>query len=178
MGDFDLFSIRLRELRKQKKMTQKKFAELVGTTSVTISAYENGTKKPSLDIALNIATKCNISLDWLCGLSEQKEFKLEVNTYGDIFSLLFKIEETGLNVYPDCKTEFDLSNKCYTVPFISFSCNKYIEKFFDDWKKLSELHKDESINNDLYNRWIESQIKEYDFPINTLEDQKEFIPPF
>lgn len=51
----EIFAERLRQLREKMKKTQKEFAEEVGSTPATISAYENATKNPSLDIVLNIA---------------------------------------------------------------------------------------------------------------------------
>ena len=68
MADFSIFSQRIKQLRNKMQLTQKSFAAAVGTTPVTLSAYENNTKKPSLDIVKDIAEKFDVSIDWLCGL--------------------------------------------------------------------------------------------------------------
>ena len=71
-NDFITFSKRLRELRESLNMTQREFADYVGFTQATLSAYENSLKIPSLDIVMRIASKCKISIDWLCGFSNVK----------------------------------------------------------------------------------------------------------
>lgn len=68
-----IFSERIKEIRNARNETQKEFAKFVNSTAATISAYENGTKNPSLEVVANIANKCNVSIDWLCGLSDKKQ---------------------------------------------------------------------------------------------------------
>lgn len=35
-----------------------------------MSAYENGTNNPQTDVLIDIASKCNVNLDWFAGKSE------------------------------------------------------------------------------------------------------------
>lgn len=57
---------RIKELRKAKGLTQEAFAKLVGLkTAINISRYENNKRKHNISILVNIAQRCNISLDWL-----------------------------------------------------------------------------------------------------------------
>ena len=35
-----------------------------------MSAYENGKNNPTIDVLIEIADKCNVSLDWLAGRSD------------------------------------------------------------------------------------------------------------
>ena len=58
---------RLREFRKTNKITQNKLADILNTTQSTISAYESGKATLLTAFALQIVSKYNISLDWLCG---------------------------------------------------------------------------------------------------------------
>ena len=58
----EIFSARLKEVRIQTGKTQKEFADMVESTAATISAYENATKNPSLEIVISIAEKCNVSI--------------------------------------------------------------------------------------------------------------------
>ena len=67
-------------------MTQKEFSAFVGCTAATLSAYENGSKSPSLEIIKGIAEKCNVSIDWLCGLSEKMNTSDEIKTYSDVLT--------------------------------------------------------------------------------------------
>ena len=62
---------RLKELREFMNLTQSQFGDLINVAQTTLfSSYENGSKTPNIDTLYNIAIKCNISIDWLCGLSD------------------------------------------------------------------------------------------------------------
>lgn len=86
MDIVNIFPEKLRMARKQKDLTQQQLAEAIGLTPQTISAYENGNKTPSLDIAAALAEKLDISLDHLCGLSRRAECKFE--TFADVVTLI------------------------------------------------------------------------------------------
>lgn len=64
------FPKQLRELRKQKSLTQKELAEKSKVSQQTISAIENGTKEPSLRILTSIAIVLGVVL--LIGLFSKK----------------------------------------------------------------------------------------------------------
>lgn len=81
---------KLQILRKDMGYTQKDFAEFLEIPQPSLSAYENNKNSPTTDVLMNIALKCNISLDWLCGLSETK---YSVATLGDVSELLYKLLE-------------------------------------------------------------------------------------
>lgn len=53
----------LKQLREEKKMSQAKLASLVGVKQVTISQYENGSRKPDLTKAKKMSDALGISLD-------------------------------------------------------------------------------------------------------------------
>ena len=67
------FPQRLRELRQRQFMTQKDFANKLGITASALSAYEKNTVNPSLSIVLKIAETFDVSLDWLCGRSNNEK---------------------------------------------------------------------------------------------------------
>ena len=81
---------RIKLLRSQLKLNQTTFAESIGITQSTLSSYENGNAVPSTDVLLTIATKYCISLDWLFGLSAEKN---NISTMGDIARILFQLDE-------------------------------------------------------------------------------------
>ena len=56
---------RIREARKQKKMTQWKLAEIIGVTDVYISEIERGNKMPSIPLFISIVEALDISADYL-----------------------------------------------------------------------------------------------------------------
>lgn len=63
------FSERLVLLRNEKKITQEKFAEIIGVSKSTISMYENGNRTPSFEIEEKIADYFNVDLEFLRGRS-------------------------------------------------------------------------------------------------------------
>ena len=93
IDNFEILTKRLKQIRTEKGMTQKDFAQEMGITPVTLSAYENNLKKPSLDLILKVAKKYEISLDWLCGLSNKQNEKdnQEYKTYSDVLKTLMMI---------------------------------------------------------------------------------------
>ena len=62
-----ILGYRLKELRKENKMSQADLGKLLGVTKVSISGYENGTRVPSLDILQGILDVFGVSADFLLG---------------------------------------------------------------------------------------------------------------
>ena len=85
------FSERLVLLRNEKKLTQEKFAEIIGVSKSTISMYENGNRTPSFEIEEKIADYFNVDLEFLRGRSDirnkyqhNKNMKLNVYLYFNV----------------------------------------------------------------------------------------------
>lgn len=154
MGNFSILAIRIKELRKSLKMTQKEFSEFVGCTAATLSAYENVSKSPSLEIIKGIAEKCNISIDWLCGLSNKKRNN-SIETYSDLYDYLFTIgEKTNLRFETVSYIGgYDEPITMHTQA-IWFD-NTQICNFMEEWQKMKTLHDDGSIDDDVYSLWME-----------------------
>ena len=74
-----LFAKRIKMCRENAGIKQFELAKMADITPATLSAYELFTsdsidskgKKPSLHNAIELAKALNISLDWLCGLSDE-----------------------------------------------------------------------------------------------------------
>jgi phage repressor protein C with HTH and peptisase S24 domain len=66
-----LFAQRLKELQGTTKDSE--FSRLVGVKVQTLKMYENGSL-PSIEIAGRIAAACDVSLDWLSGRSEERNY--------------------------------------------------------------------------------------------------------
>ena len=73
--DFDVekFSYRLTVLLDENNMTQTQLAKKIGTSNVTICRYLTCERIPRLDVVTKIASVFNISLDYLLGLSDDKD---------------------------------------------------------------------------------------------------------
>lgn len=59
------FGKRLKELRIDKRLSQKKFGELFNVCNQTVSFWEAGSREPDLDMLVAIAHYFEVSLDYL-----------------------------------------------------------------------------------------------------------------
>lgn len=66
------FGDRLRSLRKQKKLTQKQLAALIGVKNSIISFYEVGDRIPSPEIIIKLATTLGVTADYLLGIEKNE----------------------------------------------------------------------------------------------------------
>ena len=83
-GKNNIFGKRLRELRLENlNMNQREFAKLLGISQPSLSAYESGRNKPTIDSVINISDKCNVSIDWLCG-RDIKPRNIEVEAHSSV----------------------------------------------------------------------------------------------
>lgn len=73
VDDMNNFQERLTELLEDNNMSRLKLAKEINSTSTTINGYFNKDYFPTLEIAIRISKYFNISLDYLFGLSDNKE---------------------------------------------------------------------------------------------------------
>lgn len=66
------FKDRIKQLRLQKSLTQEQIAKRLWVTKSTISAYEMGTKYPSLDMLIKLAAMFNVTTDYLLGVDKKR----------------------------------------------------------------------------------------------------------
>lgn len=66
---------RVRELRKQSKLTQQQLADLVHVSNRTIISIEKGQHSPSLMLAYRIAEVFGVTVEELCCLKENRELE-------------------------------------------------------------------------------------------------------
>ena len=165
MGEFEILGTRLKLLRKRLKVNQTEFSKMIGISSATLSAYETGVKNPSLAVLKNIAETCNVSIDWLCGLSDKESFSDNIRTYSDIIKILIEIEKY-INV------DFNIFNNYQIDNFIERYLDKTtqaeivfhsetIARFVNDWRKMANLHSSGTIDDNLYSLWVNQQLDLY-----------------
>ena len=61
---------RIKELRKQKKLSQMELADIINSAGDVIGRYERGTTSPSIETTIKIANALDVSLDYLVGKIE------------------------------------------------------------------------------------------------------------
>lgn len=59
---------RIKELRKGLELSQKQLADKIGVAINTLSQYESGLSKTSIDVLANLAIELDTTTDYLLGL--------------------------------------------------------------------------------------------------------------
>ena len=171
----EIFSQRLAELRKEKNETQAEFSQRTGIRQQTISGYENGKMSPTLDAAIQIAKACDVSLDWLCGLSDTKRNKL--TEYADVIMALVNIgQATGGNLY---LTEVEVDKFDYDGRWIEEQIalrieDEEIQKFLKSWNDILPLVKSKTISGNLYSLWLKDEMRKYKIKTPAAKEQEEW----
>ena len=98
----NVFGERLRQLRTQDlHLTQKEFSDIIGIPQSTLSSYESGKIKPTIDVVISISQTFSVSIDWLCG----RETTVKVNSLGALMECFFEIFEVE-----DIELKADIDN--------------------------------------------------------------------
>jgi len=64
---------RLRDLRKNRSMTQEELGKIINVTKVSVSGYENGNRSPDTETLQKIADFFDVSTDYLLGRDDPKD---------------------------------------------------------------------------------------------------------
>ena len=143
-----IFAQRMKQAREKKNLKQNELAKAVGVTPTTISSYEksddegNG-KKPTLENAQAIAEKLEVSLDWLCGMSDNSTV-----TYASFSAILMS--------WSDAKPPF-FNTESSCICFDNYDIQNFAQKISD----LIKVYHNGSITDDLLNVCIEKIINDY-----------------
>ena len=89
-------NFRLKELRKNEKLTQQELAKKIGLNHITYSNYEKGNREPPTVVLIKIADFFGVSLDYLCGREVYTKFYFNSNNINDkvILDSLNKLNDT------------------------------------------------------------------------------------
>ncbi len=74
--------MKLKELRKQKKLTQVEIAKILNMAQTTYAGYETEQREPSIDTLKQIADFYNVSLDYLC--EHETKGNIDTSTFSDL----------------------------------------------------------------------------------------------
>lgn len=64
------FSVRLRDLRKDKGISMKELAKEIDVTDAAVSNWENGINEPKLTYLIKLCLYFEVSADYLLGISD------------------------------------------------------------------------------------------------------------
>lgn len=107
------FGERIRMIRKKAKCNQKEFGAMLNIPQSTLSAYETDRMQPTVASLVNIATKFNVSLDWLCGIDDyvspfEKEQELLEKVISDETAAIQTHIEQCQNTLYKIKNQFNM----------------------------------------------------------------------
>ncbi len=77
------FGKRLRELRKEKGLTQKQLASLIRVQGSIVSFYELGDRIPSPEVLIKLAGVFNVTTDYLLGIEKKESVDISGLTESD-----------------------------------------------------------------------------------------------
>ena len=126
----------IKKVRKERQITQEKFAEVLGVSCQSVSRWENNSCYPDIELIPTIAAFFDISTDKLMGIDESAE-KKAVNQYLKDFQVAIsignideciRIARAGVAEFPN---NYALLNKLMYALFVATSDDANIV----DWKE-------------------------------------------
>ena len=66
----ELLGPRIKEWRQDRNLSQQQLAEKIGVKSNSVSRYESGVARPSIDVLIALADFFGVSTDYLLGRTE------------------------------------------------------------------------------------------------------------
>ncbi|MDY4064667.1 MAG: helix-turn-helix transcriptional regulator [Ligilactobacillus agilis] len=83
----------IRDLRKQKRMSQTELAKIIHVSQQTVTAWETGKAEPSSSAVSNLADYFNVTTDYLLGRPEKKKEKQNVELTDDDIIMTYQGKE-------------------------------------------------------------------------------------
>lgn len=170
MDDLSILALRLQELRKKLNMSQSEFADSLSLRKQTYCAYEKMINKPPIDVLIKIAEKYDVSLDWLCGITDSEgRNKISLNTNSDVLNLIFELSMLDGAALDDDFHKVK-EEPFQGIPDINRQYSSFMMLYFDDitindtlkeWKKILNLYKNGVIDEDFCRLWTEKRLKQY-----------------
>ena len=111
-----LFRERFKELRE--KHSQDEFGQMIGVSRPTVGFYEAGTRIPDAITLTRIASACDVSVDWLLGLSDVKSIDANARS-AEAFTGLSEAALATLSTEKEAPSDAGLQRN------IQFSLNDY-----------------------------------------------------
>lgn len=88
--------MRLKELRKEKNLTQEKMANLLNMTITCYNYYEKEKREPSVETLCKLADFYNVSLDYLVGREYSNDIGYLTNDQKNVVYVIKQLNEKNL----------------------------------------------------------------------------------
>ena len=121
---------KIRIMRTSRNMSQKALAEAAGISEISIRKYESGERKPKPEQLEKIAAAFGVGLNIFIDIPLPT---LEINTIGDVLSLLLVIgNKVGLDVHYGHREDEDDKTEVLMFSFDNEAVNKAASKWFKE----------------------------------------------
>lgn len=158
------FAERLKIARTDKEMTQSELSTVTGLSKAIISAYENPKSKqganPSIANVSLLANVLEVSIDWLCGVSDVKEPNKGDNNIStrDFLCAITEFVDNSEEVnIKGCKLH---GNSCQSIEFIINSfCDSFLSDFIKDYQAVRVIKN--TIPSSTYETVLNAVIEKY-----------------
>lgn len=134
--------VRIKNLRKIQNESQDQLADAINVSKATIQNIEQGKTSPSIDTAILIAKHYAVSLDYLCGIS-------------DDMTMPRNILET-LDRYISVKTEVQHMTQSHKIPCIAI--NKCLFDYLSTLNMAEQFK--EKVPGEVVDAWLEKVIQD------------------
>lgn len=180
--DKELCVARMKAARDKKNMTIKELAEQCGVSVSAMNRYLSMASTPTMDVAATMAQVLGVSLDWLCGLSNE-DGQAEKFTTGKIVRLLSELlanPTRGDGKKAEYAANFDDDPRSVGILYIEQSkIPRSID--FQSWSKFIDLYRNGTIDADMYTAWVEKKASELDeviLPLSGFTAVESDVLPF
>ncbi len=157
---------RLSEIRREQGKTQKEISEKIKELfnieikQGTLSSYEKGKTLPPINTLIALSKTYNVSLDWICGNSNERGNVKDLKYYTDVMDFIFSMFK---NEFLDLSIEHIYPTYPDGEDRIGISFNDKL--LFDYILKLEDITKafrnESGIDSELLELWHEKQIREF-----------------
>lgn len=132
------YGIKIKELRERKGITQKELAQYLGIDAKLYSHYETEDRLIPCKHLFAICTYFNVSIDFLFGFTEEKNYKSNANTTINKIEIGNRLKELRkenkltqsklseiLNTTQSVIAEYEKGKNLIATPFLYQICKKY-----------------------------------------------------
>lgn len=171
MDEINIFAQRLKEARMKAGFSQAELSRKTGVAPATLSSYEvtDSPKKPTVEKVILIAKALNVSLDWLCGLTDSPVTEPENNELIIDCELLLRVIAKFATDSPEPSVSVklvDTSRGTYAL-----LDNGYITELVQKIRQLQKLKDDSILAQDVFDGCVEQLILK-----TSKEIEKGYIP--
>ena len=94
----NIITTRIKQLAEGSPLGTMELAEQIGVAAPTLSRYFTGTRSPDMSTAIKFAEYFHVSMDWLCGLSDEKHPEDYALRFSKFYPLMTSEEQAIIDI--------------------------------------------------------------------------------